>query len=147
MWVVMTATMVREITATQACDLANVTYRQLDYWARKEWVSPSVDEGLGRAGRRLYSPADVVRLAALGHFGRAGLDVGRIGPELAALDMPLGTDFLVAASPDGVRVCPAGRLRDEASQPALRVFFDTAPIQARLRHAPVVSPTVTVRTA
>ncbi len=104
----MTQTPPGGITATAACELARVTLRQLDYWARRGWVSPSVDTGLGRAGRRLYDPSDVVRLAALGHFGQAGLDVGRLGPALADLDLPLGSDFLVVAEADGaVAVCPA----------------------------------------
>jgi DNA-binding transcriptional MerR regulator len=96
-------------------------------------VSPSVDTGLGRAGRRLYDPSDVVRLAALGHFGQAGLDVGRLGPALADLDLPLGSDFLVVAEADGaVAVCPAERLRTELAKPRARVFFDATALQERL---------------
>jgi len=129
----MTQTPPGGITATDACELARVTYRQLDYWARRGWVSPSVDTGLGRAGRRLYDPSDVVRLAALGHFGQAGLDVGRLGPALADLDLPLGSDFLVVAEADGaVAVCPAERLRTELAKPRARVFFDATALQERL---------------
>jgi DNA-binding transcriptional MerR regulator len=130
---VMTQTPSGGIAATAACELAGVTYRQLDYWARRGWVSPSVDTGLGRAGRRLYHPGDVVRLAALGHFGQAGLDVGKLGPELADLDLPLSTDFLVVAEADGpVTICAAERLRAEVAQPRARVLFDTAALQERL---------------
>ena len=86
---VMTQTPSGGIAATAACELAGVTYRQLDYWARRGWVSPSVDTGLGRAGRRLYHPGDVVRLAALGHFGQAGLDVGKLGRAGRAGPTPL----------------------------------------------------------
>jgi DNA-binding transcriptional MerR regulator len=126
----MTQTPPGGIAATAACELARVTYRQLDYWARRGWVSPSVDTGLGRAGRRLYDQSDVVRLAALGHFGQAGLDVGQLGPDL---DLPLGTDFLVVAEADGpVAVCPAERLRTELAKPRARVFFDAAALQERL---------------
>lgn len=129
----MTQTPPGGIAATAACELARVTYRQLYYWARRGWVSPSVDTGLGRAGRRLYDQSDVVRLAALGHFGQAGLDVGQLGPELADLDLPLGTDFLVVAEADGpVAVCPAERLRTELAKPRARVFFDAAALQERL---------------
>ena len=144
----MTTTFVGEIPATQACELANVTYRQLDYWARRAWVCPSIDLGLGRAGRRLYGPADVVRLGALGHFGQAGLDVGRLGPQLAALDLPLGTDFLISADATGVDVCPAEQLRHQASQARPQVFFDAGPLQARLRQGSKdQNMTVTVRVA
>jgi DNA-binding transcriptional MerR regulator len=71
-----TRTATHVITAPEAAELAGITYRQLDYWARRGWVAPSIDRGTGRAARRLYSADDVVRLAALGHFGRARADVG-----------------------------------------------------------------------
>ena len=61
------------------------------------------------------------------------MDVGQLGPELADLDLPLGTDFLVVAEADGpVAVCPAERLRTELAKPRARVFFDAAALQERL---------------
>ena len=129
----MTRTAVNAIGATQACELSGVTYRQLDYWARRGWVRPSVDVGLGRAGRRLYGPTDVIRLGALRHFGVAGLDVGKLGPVLAEVDLPLGDDFLVVADADGrVVVVGAEGLRAAVSEPAARVVFDASGLRARL---------------
>jgi hypothetical protein len=105
-------------------------------------VRPSVEEGLGRAGRRLYGRADVIRLAALGSFGRAGLDVGRLGPVLAELDLPLGDDFLVSATADGdVQVVDAIELRARVCQPVLRVTFDPAHLADTLGSDP--TPAVT----
>jgi DNA-binding transcriptional MerR regulator len=128
----MTRRPVDAISATEACALAGITYRQLDYWARQRWVRPSVDSGVGRAGRRLYHPADVVRLAALGHFGRAGLDVGKLGPALAELELPLGSDFLIASDGEGVAVVPGEDLRLLFAEPRPRVVFDPAALAARL---------------
>jgi DNA-binding transcriptional MerR regulator len=128
----MTRRAVDAIPATEACALAGITYRQLDYWARQRWVRPSVDSGVGRAGRRLYHPADVVRLAALGHFGRAGLDVGKLGPVLAELELPFGSDFLIVSDGEGVVVVPAEYLRGLFGEPRARVVFDPAALAARL---------------
>jgi len=125
--------------------LAGITYRQLDYWARRSWVKPSVEAGLGRAGRRLYGKADVIRLAALGTFGRAGLDVGRLGPALAALELPLGEDFLVTVSVDGdIGIVAALELRSVVCQPLLRVTFDPAGLAETLGIGPAPSAPTTI---
>ena len=127
-----------EIPARLAAELAGITYRQLDYWARRGWVRPSVEAGLGRAGRRLYGKADVIRLAALGSFGRAGLDVGRLGPPLAQLELPLGDDFLVTASLDGnVEVVDASDLRSVVCQPVPKVTFDPVSTAEALGIGPI----------
>lgn len=46
-----------------ACQLASITYRQLDYWDRTGLVSPSVRGAHGSGTQRLYSRADVIELA------------------------------------------------------------------------------------
>ncbi|MGI8808590.1 MAG: MerR family transcriptional regulator [Acidimicrobiales bacterium] len=63
-----------EFSGPEAADLAGVTYRQIDYWARQGWVVPS-QVSPDAVHRRLYSEADVVRVAALGHLGRSRIDV------------------------------------------------------------------------
>lgn len=126
----------KHIPATHAHELADITYRQLDYWARRGWVTPSIDQGLGRAGRRLYSADDVVRLAALGHFGRSGLDIAKLGPVVARLTLP-ATDFLVVVSKDAdeVSVVARDRLRAAVAAPGMHAVFDPAPLRARLASA------------
>jgi hypothetical protein len=67
---------------------------------------------------------------------------------LAALGLPLGTDFLISADATGVAVCPTDQLRHSASQARPQVFFDAGPLQARLRHGSKDrAMTVTVRVA
>jgi DNA-binding transcriptional MerR regulator len=46
-----------------ASKVAGITYRQLDYWARKQIVEPSITPSHGSGSRRLYSFKDVVILA------------------------------------------------------------------------------------
>ncbi|MGH9156698.1 MAG: MerR family transcriptional regulator, partial [Acidimicrobiales bacterium] len=57
-----------EFSGPEAAALAAISYRQIDYWARHRWVVPS-SVSTDDSRRRLYIPADVVRLAALGHLG------------------------------------------------------------------------------
>lgn len=55
-----------------ASRVAGITYRQLDYWARKQIVEPSITPSHGSGSRRLYSFKDVVILAV----SKRLLDVG-----------------------------------------------------------------------
>ncbi|MDF7663794.1 MerR family transcriptional regulator [Bifidobacterium sp. ESL0763] len=48
---------------TVASRVAGITYRQLDYWARKQIVVPSIKPSHGSGSRRLYSFKDVLILA------------------------------------------------------------------------------------
>ena len=38
-----------------ACQVAGITYRQLDYWARTDLVRPSIRNATGSGSQRLYS--------------------------------------------------------------------------------------------
>ena len=122
------------ITAPDAFRLAGITYRQLDHWARRAWVAPSVEAGTGRPGRRLYSPEDVLRLAALGHLGRSGADVGRLGPQVAGLELPDGdVDYLVVLGSElSLEIVAAGELRPKLGTPGTYVVFDPAPLRRQL---------------
>lgn len=115
------------MSAPEAAALAGVTYRQLDYWSRKGWVVPAQVERVS-AGRQLrrYGEADVLRLAALAHLGRSGLDVAAFGPQVGELD--LGEDSLMVVGPEAVlAVVAAGDLRAHLSQPGRFVVFDPEP--------------------
>lgn len=131
----MTSTRLRVFTAPTAARLAQVSYRQLDYWARCAWVTPSVDEvgpGRPRRPRRLYRRDDVARLALLGHLGRSGFDVRAVGPTVGALEFPRADTVVVAERPDHLVVVDAASLRHEVARPGARVIFDPAPLWRRL---------------
>ncbi|RYQ43590.1 transcriptional regulator, MerR family [Bifidobacterium pseudolongum subsp. globosum] len=57
---------------TVASRVAGITYRQLDYWARKRIVVPSIAPSTGSGSRRLYAFRDVVILAV----SKKLLDIG-----------------------------------------------------------------------
>ncbi|WP_201775220.1 MerR family transcriptional regulator [Corynebacterium epidermidicanis] len=45
-----------------ACQVAGITYRQLDYWARTKLVVPSIRGAKGSGSQRLYSFKDILVL-------------------------------------------------------------------------------------
>ncbi len=47
---------------TIACQVAGITYRQLDYWARTKLVQPSIRPAHGSGTQRLYSFRDILVL-------------------------------------------------------------------------------------
>ena len=57
---------------------AGVTYRQLDYWARKQIVEPSITPSHGSGSRRLYSFKDVVILAVSKRLLDAGINLQNV---------------------------------------------------------------------
>jgi DNA-binding transcriptional MerR regulator len=65
------------------CEVVGITYRQLDYWARTDLVSPSIQNAKGSGTQRLYSFEDIVRLRVIKRLLDAGVSLERIR---AALD-------------------------------------------------------------
>lgn len=65
----------RGYRGTVAARVAGITYRQLDYWARKRILEPSIKPSHGSGSRRLYSFKDVVILAVLKRLLDAGVNL------------------------------------------------------------------------
>lgn len=63
---------------TVASKVAGITYRQLDYWARRQIVEPSVTPSHGSGSRRLYSFKDVVILAVSKRLLDAGVNLQNV---------------------------------------------------------------------
>jgi hypothetical protein len=99
-------------------------------------VTPSVELGVGRPGRRLYGPSDVIKLAALGHFGRSGADVGHLGPRISGLALAndLG-DFVLVDTGVEVLVVAASEIRAHLSKPGAYSMFDPGELRARMQDA------------
>lgn len=62
----------RGFRGSVAMSVAGITYRQLDYWARKHIIEPSVLGSNGSGSRRLYSDKDIAIMAVAKRL----LDVG-----------------------------------------------------------------------
>lgn len=68
----------RGYRGTVASKVAGITYRQLDYWARKQIVDPSITPSHGSGSRRLYSFKDVVILATSKKLLDAGVNLQNV---------------------------------------------------------------------
>ena len=61
-----------------ACNVAGITYRQLDYWARTGLVEPTVRTAGGSGTQRLYSFRDVLLLKVIKRLLDAGVSLQQI---------------------------------------------------------------------
>ena len=88
----------------EVCKVVGITYRQLDYWARTELVTPSVREAGGSGTQRLYSFQDLVQLRIIKQLLETGISlqhVRRAIDYLRKLDRPVQSMTLIS---DGQRV-------------------------------------------
>jgi DNA-binding transcriptional MerR regulator len=61
-----------------ACQIAGITYRQLDYWARTGLVAPTIRSATGSGSQRLYSFKDVLVLKVVKRLLDTGVSLQNI---------------------------------------------------------------------
>ncbi|AOS62966.1 MerR family transcriptional regulator [Actinoalloteichus hymeniacidonis] len=61
-----------------ACQIAGITYRQLDYWARTGLVGPSIRSAHGSGSQRLYSFKDLLVLKVVKRLLDTGVSLQNI---------------------------------------------------------------------
>lgn len=61
-----------------ACQIAGITYRQLDYWARTSLVVPSIRSAAGSGSQRLYSFKDILVLKIVKRLLDTGISLQNI---------------------------------------------------------------------
>ena len=61
-----------------ACQVAGITYRQLDYWARTKLVEPSIRTARGSGTQRLYSFKDILVLKIVKRLLDTGISLQNI---------------------------------------------------------------------
>ncbi|HET9143668.1 MerR family transcriptional regulator [Actinophytocola sp.] len=61
-----------------ACQIAGITYRQLDYWARTGLVAPTIRSAKGSGSQRLYSFKDVLVLKVVKRLLDTGVSLQNI---------------------------------------------------------------------
>ncbi len=116
-------------TAHQATELASISYRRLDHWARQGWVTPALAAGAGRGGTRCYCLDDVLRLASLRHFADAGRQVNIVGEQLSFLEVGTAR-FVIVGDRTNVAVCDSlDDLCALVGQADRFTVFDTAPLR------------------
>jgi DNA-binding transcriptional MerR regulator len=75
------------------CRIVGITYRQLDYWARTELVTPSIKDAHGSGSQRLYSFQDLVTLRVIKSLLDTGVSLQRVRKavdHLVSMDRPIG---------------------------------------------------------
>lgn len=73
-------------SARQAADVVGISYRQIDYWARTELVTPSLKEADGSGTQRSYSFQDLLKLRVVKSLLDAGVTLQAIRRATATLD-------------------------------------------------------------
>ncbi len=94
----------------EVCRIVGISYRQLDYWARTELVTPSVRDAHGSGTQRLYSFQDLVSLRVIKSLLDTGISLQRVRKAveyLQEMDRP----------PHGVTLMSDGKGVYEASSP------------------------------
>jgi DNA-binding transcriptional MerR regulator len=92
------------------CRIVGISYRQLDYWARTELVTPSVRDAHGSGTQRLYSFEDLLALKVIKKLLDTGVSLQRVRKaveHLKAMKRP----------PHGVTLMSDGRGVYEAHSP------------------------------
>src|SRR5258705_11154129 len=68
-----------------ACNVAGITYRQLDYWARTGLVVPSVRDASGSGTQRMYSFPGIVGVKVVKRLLDAGVSLQNIRKAIETL--------------------------------------------------------------
>jgi DNA-binding transcriptional MerR regulator len=100
--------------APDVAKLVGISYRQLDYWARTDLVTPSVQDAGGSGTQREYSFQDIVLLKTIKSLLDTGVNLQRIRKAIDFLRTHLkepphgmtllsdGNKVFAASSPDEV---------------------------------------------
>ena len=86
----------------QVCKIVGISYRQLDYWARTDLVTPSVQDARGSGSQRLYSFEDLIDLKLVKKLLDAGVSLQRVREAISYLH-ELGHD------PTGITIASDGK--------------------------------------
>jgi DNA-binding transcriptional MerR regulator len=81
----------------QVCRLTGVTYRQLDYWARTDLVTPSITPARGSGSKRAYSYGDLLEVKVIKSLLSAGVSLARARQAVECLRSRLGADLASAS--------------------------------------------------
>ncbi len=76
----------------KSAEIAGITYRQLDYWARTDLVRPSLADAEGSGSRRRYSYRDLLELKVIKSLLDAGIKLELVRDAFSYLRDHLGED-------------------------------------------------------
>jgi DNA-binding transcriptional MerR regulator len=93
----MTETAILGFSGPTVCRLTGVTYRQLDYWARTELVTPSIRPASGSGSKREYSYGDVLEVKVIKSLLSSGVSLSRARQAVECLRTSLGADLAASS--------------------------------------------------
>ncbi len=74
------------------CKLTGLTYKQLDYYDRTDFLSPSVNQAIGYGSKRMYSFNDLLKLKVVKSLLDAGISLHKIRKTKKYLELGDGED-------------------------------------------------------
>ncbi len=80
----------------RTAEIVDITYRQLDYWARTDLVRPSLAEATGSGSRRQYSYRDLLELKVIKSLLDSGIRLEQVRKVFAYMRNQLGEDVASA---------------------------------------------------
>ena len=83
-------------SSKRTAEIAGITYRQLDYWAREDIVRPSLTKASGSGSRRLYSYRDLLELRVIKTLLDSGIKLQGVRKGLDYMRDQLGEDVTSA---------------------------------------------------
>jgi DNA-binding transcriptional MerR regulator len=104
----------------QTCEIVGITYRQLDYWDRRDLVKPELRAAHGSGTQRRYSYRDLVRLRVVKSLLDAGVKLDNARKAIEYLRAEEGADWqtasIVLSGPNSILVRDGDALIDLVKQ-------------------------------
>jgi DNA-binding transcriptional MerR regulator len=88
--------MTEGFSGTHAAKVVDITYRQLDYWARTDLIRPSLSDAAGSGSRRRYSYQDLLELRVIKTLLDAGIKLESVREVFEYLREHVDTDIASA---------------------------------------------------
>jgi len=105
----------QSFSGSQASQIAGITYRQLDYWARTNLIRPSLTDAKGSGSRRSYVYRDLLELKVIKQLLDAGIKLESVREVFNYLRSHVDTDIAAAhivISGKAVVLCQGDQLVD-----------------------------------
>lgn len=132
------------------CKIVNITYRQLDYWARTDLVTPSLRQARGSGSQRLYTFDDIVQLRVVKRLLDTGVSLQRVRAaveELRVRGQSLADVTLVADGSSVYAVDDNAQVIDLLARGQGVFAIALGPVVDELRGEVTAFPTETVEAA
>ena len=105
----------QSFSGSQAAQIAGITYRQLDYWARTNLIRPSLTDAKGSGSRRSYEYRDLLELKGIKQLLDAGIKLESVREVFNYLRSHVDTEIAAAhivISGKAVVLCQGDQLVD-----------------------------------